>query len=152
LCLLEANYVAAPLSSHTAFSRIISPYVARQGSISSLETQNVSYARLLATTQKSLEERNVAYAALAPRNRELTQRCTEQQQELEDARAECARLQAQLTEAVNAKEQAESALKNKEDEAEELSKQLTMAEEAGEGGLATDWSADHALCVHWSGK
>eukprot|EP01043_Picozoa_sp_COSAG02_P045898 COSAG02_NODE_4243_length_5593_cov_32.867674_3_plen_113_part_00 len=112
----------------------------------------MSYARLLATTQKSLEERNVAYAALAPKNRELTQRSTEQQKALEDARAECAQLQAQLTEAVKAKEQARSALKNKEQEADELSKQLTMAEEAGEGGLATNWSAGYALCAHWPGK
>jgi hypothetical protein len=144
-----------PEGSHIAASYIpckgakfFSHFAARQGSISSLETQNVSYARLLATTQKSLEERNVAYAALAPKNRELTQRCTEHQKALEDARAECAQLQAQLTEAVNTKEQAKSALKNKEEEADELSKQLTMAEEAGEGGLAAGWSTAGVLPIH----
>lgn len=97
-----------------------------------METQNASYARLLASTQKSLEERNVAYAALAPKNRELTQRCTELEKGLGEARAESAQLQAQLTEAVNAKEHAKSALKSKEEEVDELSDQLTAAEEAGE--------------------
>ena len=104
--------------------------VQMQGSISSLETQSASYARLLASTQKSLEERNTAYASLAPKNRELTQRCGEQEKALVEARAESASKQAQLSETLRAKEQAKTEMTAAEEEVAQLNEQLTAAEGA----------------------
>lgn len=56
-------------------------------------------------------------------------------------RAESAQLQAQLTEALNAREQAKCALKAKEQEIEELSDQLTATEEAGKDCVPVGWSS-----------
>ena len=116
--------------------------VQMQGSISSLEAQNASYARLLASTQKSLEERNMAYASLAPKNRELTQRCTDQEKALAEERADSASKQAQLSEAVSAKEQAKTALAVAEDELSELNEQLTAAEGAAAGRITSAAAAE----------
>lgn len=98
--------------------------------LAAAEAESVRSSRLLASTQKSLEVRNEAYAELAPRNRELTKRVNELEAELSALRTKYEGAEAAALEAASTAEAASSAQAAAEAKVASLEEQLEELETA----------------------